>query len=314
MQKTDEGKPMDLSSTIVINDSPILDLSPASTTSEPFNGAIIIRKDERLVPNGPRVFIDSARNTEQSPTVLITGERPVATIEPYITFIPQKTYSISRIDQEPHRSEPYDYNFMLKPRTDSFSSCQSTDEELAQIQEQASASHKRLESESVPYLTRIETAKSRHSSFSESNSSETFSQTSDVTKLQEDSIQLIDNPNVIYKASGYEHNHKVMDYEQDQSAMQTLAEIAIKQQKTEQNIMAKSVASEYLKLALRNEYNSNCDGNSSDGGMKKFVVNKEANDMIVKPEESKNCSICSKNFSKPSQLRYISFYYFQTCK
>lgn len=82
----------------------------------------------------------------------------------------------------------------------------------------------------------------------------------------------------------------------DNSAMETLADIATKQVKLEKNAMAKSVASEYLKLATKNE--------CPVGENEMFQpMTKEVNDLIVKPEGSKSCTICSKSFSKPSQLR-----------
>ncbi|XP_044747300.1 uncharacterized protein LOC123308620 isoform X2 [Coccinella septempunctata] len=82
----------------------------------------------------------------------------------------------------------------------------------------------------------------------------------------------------------------------DNSAMETLADIATKQVKLEKNAMAKSVASEYLKLATKNEFSA--------GENEMFQpMSKEVNDLIVKPEGSKSCTICSKSFSKPSQLR-----------
>lgn len=82
----------------------------------------------------------------------------------------------------------------------------------------------------------------------------------------------------------------------DNSAMETLADIATKQVKLEKNAMAKSVASEYLKLATKNEIPT--------GENEMFQpISKEVNDLIVKPEGNKSCTICSKSFSKPSQLR-----------
>lgn len=88
--------------------------------------------------------------------------------------------------------------------------------------------------------------------------------------------------------------------EYDNSAMETLADIATKQVKLEKNSMAKNVASEFLKLATKSEF-APSDGlkdvpNFGTGG-------KEVNELIVKPEENRSCTICFKNFSKPSQLR-----------
>lgn len=93
-----------------------------------------------------------------------------------------------------------------------------------------------------------------------------------------------------------EDQTKVNDY--DNSAMETLADIATKQVKLEKNMLAKSVASEFLKLATKNE---NLDvsretGNFSSSG-------KNVNDIIVKSEGNKSCTICTKSFNKPSQLR-----------
>ncbi|KAF5269848.1 hypothetical protein FQR65_LT05894 [Abscondita terminalis] len=89
-----------------------------------------------------------------------------------------------------------------------------------------------------------------------------------------------------------------MDY--DNSAMETLAEVATKQVKIEKNLLAKNVASEYLKLTAKNEFQNVEGGNETNNFSS---ANKEVSDLIVKPEENKNCTICSKSFSKPSQLR-----------
>lgn len=87
--------------------------------------------------------------------------------------------------------------------------------------------------------------------------------------------------------------------EYDNSAMETLADIATKQVKLEKNSIAKNVATEFLKLATKNEFSSE---GLPEGGA--FVsVGKKVNELIVKPEENKSCTICSKSFSKPSQLR-----------
>lgn len=86
----------------------------------------------------------------------------------------------------------------------------------------------------------------------------------------------------------------------DNSAMETLADIATKQVKLEKNSVAKNVATELLKLATKNEFPTG-DG-MKEGGH--FVgVRKDVTDMIVKPEENTSCNICSKNFSKASQLK-----------
>lgn len=89
-----------------------------------------------------------------------------------------------------------------------------------------------------------------------------------------------------------------MDY--DNSAMETLADVATKQVKLEKNTLAKSVASEYLKLATKQECQS---GEGIREGNNFISSSKEVNDMIVKSEENKSCSICAKSFNKPSQLR-----------
>lgn len=87
----------------------------------------------------------------------------------------------------------------------------------------------------------------------------------------------------------------------DNSAMETLADIATKQVKLEKNTLAKSVASEYLKIATKNEFSNSNDlaRDSNAYG----PVTKEVNDLIVKPEGNKSCHICAKSFSKASQLR-----------
>lgn len=89
-----------------------------------------------------------------------------------------------------------------------------------------------------------------------------------------------------------------MDY--DNSAMETLADVATKQVKLEKNTLAKSVASEYLKLATKHEFQTN-DGIRETNNF--ITATKDVNELIVKPEENKSCTICAKNFSKPSQLR-----------
>lgn len=91
------------------------------------------------------------------------------------------------------------------------------------------------------------------------------------------------------------NNHLNMK-EYDNSAMETLADVATKQVKLEKNTLAKCVASEFLKLATKNE---NIDREVSNFG----PVNKDVNDIMVKSEGNKSCTICSKSFNKPSQLR-----------
>uniref|UniRef100_A0A1Y1L3Y8 C2H2-type domain-containing protein n=1 Tax=Photinus pyralis TaxID=7054 RepID=A0A1Y1L3Y8_PHOPY len=97
------------------------------------------------------------------------------------------------------------------------------------------------------------------------------------------------------------NSYTPMDY--DNSAMETLADVATKQVKLEKNTLAKSVASEYLKLATKNEFQSMEGATES---------NKEVTELMVKPEENKNCTICSKSFSKPSQLRlHMNIHYLE---
>lgn len=103
--------------------------------------------------------------------------------------------------------------------------------------------------------------------------------------------------------------------EYDNSAMETLADIATKQVKLEKNSVAKNVATEFLKLATKSEFAAAGAGVGGGGeGMPEggaFVAvaaaaaaaAKKVNELIVKPEENKSCTICSKSFSKPSQLR-----------
>lgn len=95
-------------------------------------------------------------------------------------------------------------------------------------------------------------------------------------------------------------NNQIKLKEYDNSAMETLADVATKQVKLEKNTLAKCVASEFLKLATKNE---NIDRDVSNFG----PVNKDVNDIIVKSEGNKSCTICSKSFNKPSQLRYVVF-------
>lgn len=93
----------------------------------------------------------------------------------------------------------------------------------------------------------------------------------------------------------------------DNSAMETLADIATKQVKLEKNTLAKSVASEFLKLATKNE-NIDSGINTVNFG----PVNKDVNDIIVKSEGNKSCTICSKSFNKPSQLRlHMNIHYLE---
>lgn len=295
ISRPDENfNPIDLSSTILINDSPILDLSPASNTSESvinYNGTL--NKNE-YYPKSPEIYNKTV--TESVPNIRTNTTNFVSRLlkvpnsdEAYFgQKIRNNSFSSTKSEQEIYIYDRPSVSPIQRPRTSSFSGI------IKPFEDQSN------ERTSENFINYLPTSKSRHSSFSESNSSETFSQNSDITdKLQKPQDENIENPNVIYKSTSFESVSQNQN-EQDQSAMQTLAEIAIKQMKNEKNIMAKSVASEYLKLALKNECNSN---ESTSDGMKKFNSNKETNELIVKPEENKNCSICSKNFSKPSQLR-----------
>lgn len=109
------------------------------------------------------------------------------------------------------------------------------------------------------------------------------------------------SPSVITTFTEVPNSFSPMDY--DNSAMETLADIATKQVKLEKNTLAKSVASEYLKLATKHEFQCN-DGIRETNN---FSAAKDLNELIVKPEENRSCTVCSKNFSKPSQLRYKIF-------
>ncbi|CAH2012893.1 unnamed protein product [Acanthoscelides obtectus] len=93
----------------------------------------------------------------------------------------------------------------------------------------------------------------------------------------------------------------------DNSAMETLADVATKQVKLEKNMLAKSVASEFLKLATKN------DGSDMNRETTNFTpTSKDVNDIIVKSEGNKNCTICSKSFNKPSQLRlHMNIHYLE---
>lgn len=93
----------------------------------------------------------------------------------------------------------------------------------------------------------------------------------------------------------YKH---INDY--DNSAMETLADIATRQMKLEKNSIAKNVATEFLKLATKHDSKS-LDNLSESSNF--IASNKDVNDLITKREENKSCTICLKNFSKPSQLR-----------
>lgn len=109
-------------------------------------------------------------------------------------------------------------------------------------------------------------------------------------------LQTEDQVNVNYTM---EHqNDEPSKIEYDNSAMETLADVATKQVKLEKNSLAKNVASEFLKLATKNENPDGCIDSGKFG-----PSNKDVNDLIVKSEGNKSCTICAKSFNKPSQLR-----------
>ncbi|XP_060523059.1 uncharacterized protein LOC132700018 isoform X2 [Cylas formicarius] len=112
----------------------------------------------------------------------------------------------------------------------------------------------------------------------------------------------------VYAGPDHEmHNNNYRQY--DNSAMETLADVATKQVKLEKNTMARSVASEYLKLATKNDQGS--------GDVVRDVavfgpINKDVNELIVKPEGNKSCHICAKTFNRPSQLRlHMNIHYLE---
>ncbi|KAK9745285.1 Zinc finger, C2H2 type [Popillia japonica] len=111
-----------------------------------------------------------------------------------------------------------------------------------------------------------------------------------------------DQPNTTVDQGSFKQG----DY--DNSAMETLADIATKQEKLEKNSIAKNVASEFLKLAIKNEC-QNSDGLKESN----FISsNKDVNELIGKPEENKSCTICSKSFCKPSQLKlHMNIHYLE---
>ncbi|GJQ84414.1 hypothetical protein Trydic_g3887 [Trypoxylus dichotomus] len=111
-----------------------------------------------------------------------------------------------------------------------------------------------------------------------------------------------DQPNTTVDQGSF----KQTDY--DNSAMETLADIATKQEKLEKNSIAKNVATEFLKLAIKNEC-QNSDGLKESN----FISsNKDVNELIGKPEENKSCTICSKSFCKPSQLKlHMNIHYLE---
>nr|CAI5851573.1 unnamed protein product [Callosobruchus analis] len=115
-------------------------------------------------------------------------------------------------------------------------------------------------------------------------------------------LQSENHPNVNYTNP---RGHSEDGY--DNSAMETLADVATKQVKLEKNMLAKSVASEFLKLATKN------DGADLNRDSTNFTpVSKDVNDIIVKSEGNKNCTICSKSFNKPSQLRlHMNIHYLE---
>lgn len=117
------------------------------------------------------------------------------------------------------------------------------------------------------------------------------------------------NNNYIDKLDNSSNGSLTNDPSTSQS-LQTLAEIATKRVTStgENTKLAQSVATEYLKIA-KNETAAKsvspgviiepnpvvANGGGSNGP--------EISDLIVKNEENKSCTICAKNFSKPSQLR-----------
>ncbi|KAJ8931788.1 hypothetical protein NQ314_015266 [Rhamnusium bicolor] len=106
------------------------------------------------------------------------------------------------------------------------------------------------------------------------------------------------NVNYIKEQQNNSSNDQTKNVDFDNSAMETLADIATQREKLDKNTLAKSVATEFLKLATKNENLDGCRDPSSFG-----PVNKDVNDIIVKSEGNKSCTICSKSFNKPSQLR-----------
>ncbi|XP_076257851.1 zinc finger protein schnurri isoform X1 [Rhynchophorus ferrugineus] len=123
-------------------------------------------------------------------------------------------------------------------------------------------------------------------------------------------LSLPEPPPTHYNYSDAEmHNTSSSDtprlVEYDNSAMETLADVATKQVKLEKNMSAKSVATEYLKLVTQND--------GAEGGRDIGLgLSKDVNDLLVKPEGNKSCSICSKSFNKPSQLRlHMNIHYLE---
>ncbi|XP_025831676.1 zinc finger protein 40 isoform X2 [Agrilus planipennis] len=110
-------------------------------------------------------------------------------------------------------------------------------------------------------------------------------------------------PTVMHYSTESSESFNSVDY--DNSAMQTLADVATKQVKLEKNTIAKNVASAFLKLATKSEFQINEIKNFSSS-------NKDVNELIAKSEENKSCSICLKNFNKPSQLRlHMNIHYLE---
>lgn len=144
-----------------------------------------------------------------------------------------------------------------------------------------------------------------YNNVNEENSNVAYENERNLAKNSEAPMELVETNHVNINYVMHDQPNTTVDQgsfkqgDYDNSAMETLADIATKQEKLEKNSIAKNVASEFLKLAIKNEC-QNSDGLKESN----FISsNKDVNELIGKPEENKSCTICSKSFCKPSQLK-----------
>ncbi|KAI4466927.1 schnurri isoform f [Holotrichia oblita] len=153
-----------------------------------------------------------------------------------------------------------------------------------------------------------------YNNINEENSNVAYENERNLAKNSETPMELVETNHVNINYVMHDQPNTTVDQgsfkqtDYDNSAMETLADIATKQEKLEKNSIAKNVASEFLKLAIKNEC-QNSDGLKESN----FISsNKDVNELIGKPEENKSCTICSKSFCKPSQLKlHMNIHYLE---